>query len=68
MQGLTLYETLLAKSSFEQHAHEGSVTINSYHADNVCFADSGYQQAFKDADQKIAYCAVGAHHQNSMVE
>jgi hypothetical protein len=32
MQGLTLDETLHAKSSFEQHANEEVVTIDSYHA------------------------------------
>jgi hypothetical protein len=55
MHDLTLDETLLAKSSFERHAHEGGVTINSYHANNGRFADSGFQQAIKDADQNITY-------------
>ncbi len=68
MRDLNLDETLLAKSSFERHANDGSVTINSYHANNGCFTDSGFQQAIKDADQKITYCAVGAHHQNGIVE
>jgi hypothetical protein len=34
MRALTLDETLLAKSSFERHANEGSVSIISYRADN----------------------------------
>jgi hypothetical protein len=68
MQDLTLDEFLLAKSSFEQLASKGGVTINSFHADIGCFADSGFQQAIKEADQKITYCAVGAHHQNGIVE
>jgi hypothetical protein len=34
MRDLTLDESLLAKSSFEQHANEDGVTISSYHADN----------------------------------
>ncbi len=67
MQDLTLDETLLAKSSFEQHANEEGVTINSYHADNGRFADSGFHKAIKDADQKIKYCADRAH-QNSIVK
>ncbi len=53
MWDLPLDKTLLAKSSFEQHTNKGGVTINSYHADNGCFADSGFQQAIEDADQKI---------------
>jgi hypothetical protein len=68
MRDLTLDETLLAKSSFERHTYQGGVTINSYHADNGHFANSGFQQAIKDADQKITYCAVGANHKNSIVE
>jgi hypothetical protein len=63
MRDLTLDKTLLAKASFERHANEGGVTINSYRADNGRFADSGFQQAIKDCNQKITYCAVGAHHQ-----
>jgi len=68
MRDLTLEETLLAKASFERHANEGGVTINSYRADNGRFADSGFQQAVKDCNQKITYCAVGVHHQNGIVE
>jgi hypothetical protein len=41
----------------------------SFHiADNGRFADSGFKQAVKDCNQKITYCAVGAHHQNGIVE
>ena len=39
MQDLTLDETLLAKTSFEQHAQDGGVAIKAYHADNGRFAD-----------------------------
>jgi hypothetical protein len=68
MCDLTLDKTLLAKSSFERHANKGGVTINSYQADNGCFADSGFQQSLKVCNQKITYCAVRAHHQNGIVE
>ena len=68
MRDFTLNETLLAKASFERHANEGGVNIESYRADNGRFADSGCQQAVKDCNQKITYCAVGAHHQNGIVE
>jgi hypothetical protein len=27
-----------------------------------------FKKALKDANQKITYCAVGAHHQNGIVE
>jgi hypothetical protein len=68
MHDLTLDKTLLAKSSFERHANEGGVSIISYRADNGQFADTGFQQAIKDSNQKIIYCAVGAHHQNGIIE
>ena len=58
MIDLSLDKTLLAKSSFERHANNGGVLINSYRADNGCFADAGFQKALKDANQKITYCAV----------
>jgi hypothetical protein len=34
MHDLTLDETLLAKSSFERHANDGGVNVNSYQANN----------------------------------
>jgi hypothetical protein len=68
MHDLTFDESLLAKSSFKQHANKGRVTISSYRADNGRFADSGFQQAVKDSNQKITYCTVGAHHQNGISE
>ncbi len=68
MLDLTLGETLLAKSSFERHANKVSVSIISYCADNRQFADTEFQQAIKDSNQKITYCTVGAHHQNGIIE
>ena len=68
MRDLSLDETLLAKTAFERHANKGGVTISSYQADNGRFADSGFQQAIKDAHQKNSFCAVGAHHQNRIAE
>ena len=68
MRDLGLNETLLAKTAFERHASEGSVTIHSYQADNGRFADSGFQQAVKEASQTIIFYVVGAHHQNGIVE
>ncbi len=68
MQDLGLDKTLLAKSSFEQHANEGGISINAYRANNCRFADDGFQKAIKEANQSITFCAVGAHHQNGIVE
>jgi hypothetical protein len=68
MHDLTLVKRLLAKSSFERHANEGGVSIISYCTDNGRFADTGFQQAIKDSNQKITCCAVGTHHQNRIIE
>ena len=68
MRDLTLDETHLAKSSFERHSDDGGVNINSYQADNGWFADVGFQQAIKETNQTLTFCAVGAHHQNGIVK
>ncbi len=68
MRDLGLDKTLLAKTAFERHASKGGVTIHSYQADNGTFADSGFQQAIKEASQTITFCAMGAHHQNGIIE
>jgi hypothetical protein len=68
MSDLGLDKTLLAKTAFVRHASKGGVTIHSHQADNGRFADSGFQQAIKEASRTIIFCAVGAHHQNRIVE
>jgi len=68
MRDLTLDETLLAKTSFERHAQDGGVNILAYRADNGRFADQGFRDSVTDCNQKITFCAVGAHHQNGIVE
>ena len=43
-------------------------TIFHYHANNGRFADNGFVEAINRKYQKITFCGVGAHHQNSIVE
>ncbi len=61
MQGLGLDETLLAKSSFERHANEGGVSINSYCADNGRFADVGFEKAIKEANLRLLPSVQSEH-------
>ena len=68
MRDLTLDETLLAKTSFEKLANDGGIAIKVYRADNGRFADKGFYDAVQDSNQTITLCAVGGHHQNSIVE
>ena len=65
---LGLDETLLAKLAFERHTNNGGISVTSYPANTGCFTDAGFQKAIKDANQSITFCAVGAYHQNGIVE
>ena len=53
MRDLTLDKMLPAKTSFERHAADGSITIKAYRADNGRFADNGFQDAVQESNQRI---------------
>ena len=61
-------ETLNAKASIEKMACQYNVKIKSYHADNGRFSEARFRDDCKQNDQSISFCAVGAHHQNGIVE
>ena len=61
-------ETIAAKRSYELYTGSFSVTIRSYHADNCIFAEKVFRDDIDESKQKIFFCAVGAHHQNGIVE
>ena len=61
-------QTLAAKDQFENHAATCGVTIKSYRADNGRFAEKSFRDAVRAARQTIDFCAVGAHHQNGLIE
>ena len=61
-------QTLVAKLSFESHALTSGVEVKSYRADNGRFAEQSFLDAVKEAHQTIGFCAVGAHHQNGVIE
>ena len=61
-------QTLAAKHGFEQHSDACGVSIKAYHADNGIFAEQSFRNEVQSNHQKISYCAVGAHHQNGIVE
>lgn len=42
--------------------------IKHYHDDNGRFSDNGFIDDINQKDQKITFCGVGSHHQNSIVE
>ena len=43
-------------------------TVKHYHADNGAFAHKGFLDEVNWKDQKITFCAVGAHHQNGIMK
>ena len=43
-------------------------SIKHYHDDNGRFSDNGFIDDINQKYQKITFCGVGAHHQNSIVE
>ena len=61
-------QTVAAKLAFEQFAESNNVKVKSYHADNGIFAEQAFRDEVETSNQSITYCAVGAHHQNGIVE
>lgn len=61
-------QTIASKTAFESKANSFGVKIKSYHADNGRFAEKGFRDAVTASNQTIKYCAVGAHHQNGIIE
>ena len=61
-------ETLKAKASFERKMKEFGVLVESYHANNERFAKREFREEIIKNNQSISFCAVGAHHQNGLVE
>ena len=68
MTSCDLEQTIAAKHAFEKLAATYNVTVQRYHADNGHFACKGFRDVVSDANQKISFCGVGAHHQNGIVE
>ena len=65
---LRVGETLKAKHAFEQMARDFSVSIKTYHADNMPFGNGEFIRSIEDSGQSIKFSGVGAHHQNGVAE
>ena len=61
-------QTCASKVAFEAKASTYGVSIKSFHADNGRFAEKSFKDEVYKANQTIKYCAVGAHHQNGIIE
>ena len=61
-------QTIEAKLGYERYAKSFGVTLKAFHSDNGVFAEKAFLDQLDDAGQSITFCAVGAHHQNGLVE
>ena len=69
MSSCNLDRTVAAKQDFEKIASiYGATKTKQYHADNEHFACKGFRDVVSLANQKIIFCGVAAHHQNSIIE
>ena len=68
VRDFTVDETILAMNAFEKVMAQAQRFVKHYHADNGAFAHKGFLDEVNCKDQKITFCAVGAHHQNGIIE
>ena len=68
MRDFTVDETILAVKAFEKVMAQANCSVKHYHADNGAFAHKGFQDEVNRKEQKITFCAFGAHHQNGIIE
>ena len=61
-------QTVAAKHGYEQFAESHGVSVRAFHADNGIFAEKAFRDEVSSSNQRITYCAVGAHHQNGIIE
>ena len=61
-------DTIAAKRSYELFTGIFGVIVKAYHADNGIFAENFFRDEVSESNQVITYCAVGAHHQNGIIE
>ena len=62
-------QTIEAKRAYERFAQSHGVNLKRFHADNGIFAELKFRNEIDATPhQSITYCAVGAHHQNGLVE
>ena len=68
MRDFTVEETLLAAKDFEKKPAQAHRLVTHYHSDNGIYANNAFLESINKKDQKIIFCAFGAHHQNGIIE
>ena len=62
MRDFIVEETLIAVKDVEKILAQAGRHVKHYHSDNVVFDQSSFLESINKKDQKITFCAVGAHH------
>jgi hypothetical protein len=68
MRDFTVDKTILAVKAFKKVMAQANRSVKHYHANNGAFAHKGFLDEVNCKDQKITFCAVGAHHQNGIIK
>jgi hypothetical protein len=68
MTKLISEETIEAKQAFEHFAEQHGVRILHYHCDNGQCADNAFKNSCSAKGQRLIFCGVNAHFQNSIAE
>ena len=68
MQDFIVEEKLIAVKAFEKIPAQAGRHVKHYHAENGAFDQNSFLESINKKDQKITFCAVGAHHQNGIIE
>ncbi len=68
MRNFTVDETILAVNAFEKVLAQAQCFVKHYRADNGAFTHKRFLDEVNRKAQKIIFCAVGAHHQNGIIE
>jgi hypothetical protein len=68
MSKLTSEETMEAKHVFEHFTNQHSIRILHYHCNNGQFADNAFKNSCSAKGQRLTFCGVNTHFQNSIAE
>ena len=67
VRDFTAEETLVAVKAFKNTLAQAVHKVTHYHSENLIFANKSFLDSINKKDQKITFCAVGAHRQNVII-
>ena len=66
--GFSSSESIRAKQNFEAMALHHGIAIEQYLTDNGVFKGKEFMKHLFERNQRVNFCGVNAHHQNSLAE